>query len=49
MQTGLECIGDIDIFDVIEVINLGLKSLALISDSFTLDLSHMGVVSAILD
>lgn len=49
MQTGLECIGDIDIFDVIEVITLGLKSLSLISDSFTLDISHMGVVSAILD
>ncbi|MBQ2809789.1 MAG: ATP phosphoribosyltransferase regulatory subunit [Clostridia bacterium] len=49
MQTGLECIGDIDILDIFEVVALGAQSLSLISDTFALDLSHMGIVSAILD
>lgn len=49
MQTGLECIGDLDITDIFEVVSLGAQSLALISDDFTLDLSHMGIVSALLD
>ena len=48
MQTGLECIGDIDISDVFEVVYLAAKSLAEISDSFVLDLSHMGILSSLL-
>ncbi len=49
MQTGLECIGDIDTYDRFEVVYLATKSLAQISDSFALDISHMGILSAILD
>ena len=49
MQTGLECIGDTDIFDVFEVLSLALESLATVSESFVLDISHMGVFSALLD
>ena len=49
MQTGLECIGDIDINDVFEVVYLSAKSLATISNDFVLDVSHMGIFSAILD
>ena len=49
MQTGLECIGDINGDNEAEVIILALKSLALISQTFVLDLSHVGLVSALLD
>ena len=49
MQTGLECIGDIDSYNICEVVSLAAKSLNAISDSFVLDVSHMGIVSAILD
>lgn len=49
MQTGLECIGDIDLYDVSEVVNLSIESLAKIGGEFVLDLSHLGVLSALLD
>ena len=49
MQTGIECIGDIDITDVYEVVFLAAKSLASISNDFILDISHLGIHSAILD
>lgn len=49
MQTGLECIGDIDTFNICEVVALAAKSLNAISDNFMLDISHMGVVSAVLN
>lgn len=49
MQTGLECIGDISGDSEAEVIILALKSLSLISNDFVLDLSHVGLVSALLD
>jgi ATP phosphoribosyltransferase regulatory subunit len=49
MQTGLECIGDIDIYDIYEAIYLSAKSLALVSEDFVLDLSHLGLLSRILD
>ncbi|MBE6561281.1 MAG: hypothetical protein E7662_09145 [Ruminococcaceae bacterium] len=49
MQTGLECIGDIDLYQSAEVILLAAKSLATIADSYILDLSHMGFLSAMFD
>jgi len=49
MQSGLECIGEIDDYNVCEVLMLAAKSLAEISDDFVLDISHLGVVSAIID
>ena len=49
MQAGLECIGDVDISDVYEALYLAAKSLASISDDYVLDISHMGLLSAILD
>lgn len=49
MQTGLECIGDIDSYNICEVVSLAAKSLKAISDRFVLDISHMGIVSAMLD
>lgn len=49
MQTGLECIGNIDDYNIFEVLMLAAKSLEAISDSFVLDLSHIGIISAMID
>lgn len=48
MQTGLECIGDIDLYDVCEVLSLALKSLAIIDNDYILQLSHIGFLKAVL-
>ncbi|MBO5929963.1 MAG: ATP phosphoribosyltransferase regulatory subunit [Clostridia bacterium] len=48
MQTGLECIGEIDTVNICEVILLAAMSLAKISPDFVLDISHMGFVSELL-
>ena len=48
MQSGIECIGDTDVFDVHEVICIAAKSLSLLSDDFILDLSHLGILSRVL-
>ncbi len=47
-QVGLECLGEIDLLDVYETVRLAAESLASISDNFLLNISHLGVVSAIL-
>ena len=49
MQTGLECIGDVDLYNLCEVISLAAKSLKVIDTRSALELSHMGVVSALVD
>ncbi len=49
MQTGLECVGDLDLYDTYEVITLAKKSLESISNSYVLEISHMGILSALLD
>ena len=49
MQTGLECIGDIDLYQLSEVILLAAESLRAVDEGYVLDLSHMGVVSAVVD
>ncbi len=48
MQAGLECIGDVDIADVFEVVSLAARSLECISPDYVLDLSHMGILAALL-
>ncbi|MBQ9914256.1 MAG: ATP phosphoribosyltransferase regulatory subunit [Clostridia bacterium] len=48
-QTGLECIGDIGLTDICEVVYLSLLSLQSISESFILDLSHAGLMTALFD
>ena len=48
-QIGLERIGDIDTYAIYETLVLAIKSLELISDDFVLDISHMGIVSAIME
>lgn len=49
MQAGLECIGDVDLYDISEVISLAAESLAMISESFILEVSHLGALSAVLE
>lgn len=49
MQVGLECIGNVDAYCLSEVLTLAAESLSLISEDFVLDVSHMGILSCVLD
>ncbi len=49
MQAGLECIGDVNTYQILEVLTLAAKSLKQISDDSVLDLSHLGIVSEVLE
>ena len=46
MQTGLECIGELDLYHIYEVTALAVRSLAAISPDYVLDVSHVGLVSS---
>ncbi|MBQ8351638.1 MAG: ATP phosphoribosyltransferase regulatory subunit [Clostridia bacterium] len=48
-QVGLECVGDIDDYSIFEVLLLAVESLREIGEEFVLDISHLGIVSAVLD
>lgn len=48
MQAGLECIGEVDAYDVFETVHLAAGSLCAISENFVLDISHLGILSAVL-
>lgn len=49
MQTGLECVGEIDDYAITEVLMLAANSLARISSDYVLDISHLDIVSAVID
>lgn len=49
MQVGLECFGNIDKFNICEVLTLACESLKIISDKCVLDISHLGVITAVFD
>ena len=49
MQAGLECIGDVDLCCLAEVLVLAGESLRLIGPEYRLVLSHAGIVEAMLD
>ena len=49
MQTGLECIGNLDFYHIYEVIALAVQSLGAISPDYVLDVSHMGLVSGFME
>ncbi len=49
MQAGLECIGDIDLYDIFEAVSLAAQSLALIAEDFVLQVSHLGILSEVLN
>lgn len=48
LQSGIECIGNIDIVETTEVLLLALKSLAATERSYRLDISHIGVISELI-
>lgn len=46
-QAGLECVGDVSVCDIAQVLSLAVKSLEVLGQDYLLDISHMGLVSAI--
>ena len=48
-QVGLECLGDIDDYCIAEVLSLAAQSLATFNKDYILDISHMGILSFVLD
>jgi len=49
MQVGLECLGPIDDYCLCEVLELAAKSLQSISSSSVLNVSHLGILTALLE
>ncbi|MBQ8539723.1 MAG: ATP phosphoribosyltransferase regulatory subunit [Ruminococcus sp.] len=49
MQVGLECVGDIDKYAISETLMLACLSLKTISDNSVLDISHLGIITAVFD
>ena len=49
MQTGLECLGELDSYAIYEVLMLAAKSLCEISEDFVLDISDLGILTSIID
>ena len=49
MQVGLECIGEVDMYHVGEVLSLACESLKTISDECVLDVSSIDIVSSLID
>ncbi len=49
MQTGLECVGNIGLYEIAEVTSLAVQSLMMIDENYQLDISHAGFVEAILN
>ena len=48
-QAGLECLGKVTEKEISEVLSLASKSLGLISDNYALEISHLGIVTGVLD
>ncbi|MBR5500332.1 MAG: ATP phosphoribosyltransferase regulatory subunit [Clostridia bacterium] len=48
-QVGLECIGDLDAYSLYEVLMLAAESLQSISNECVLDISHLGLLSGVLE
>ena len=49
MQAGLECVGDLGDYEIAEVALLAVKSLETLGTQYVLDLSHMGLILAVLE
>lgn len=49
LQTGLECVGDLGDYEIAEVVLLAAKSLQLLGNRWVLDISHMGLLAAVLN
>ncbi len=49
LQTGLECVGDLGDYEIAEVVLLAAKSLQMTGQPWVLDISHMGLLAAVLE
>ena len=49
LQAGLECVGDLGEYEIAEVVLLAVKSLQLLGGNWVLDISHMGLLAAVLE
>lgn len=49
LQTGLECMGEIDAYNRMEVLRLAVESLRSLTKEYVLDISHMGVLAGLLE
>lgn len=49
LQAGLECVGDLGDYEIAEVALLAAKSLEVLGEPYVLNISHMGLISAVLD
>lgn len=49
MQIGLECLGNIDDYCIYEVLRLAAESLQSIDENSILDISHLGILSGVID
>jgi len=47
-QTGLECMGDVGLFELCEVLMLAIRSLESISPDYIFEISHVGLLEAVL-
>ena len=49
LQSGLECIGDLELCDEYEVLSLADRSLQMISDESVLSFSHLGILRGLME
>ena len=49
LQAGLECVGDLGEYEIAEVVLLAVKSLQLLGGRWVLDISHMGLLAAVME
>ncbi len=49
MQYGVECIGNVDLYNLCEVVGLAADSLNIISKDSVLNISHLGVILSLLE
>ena len=49
LQTGLECIGSVDLYTMAEVAMLAARSLEAVGRKYVLSVSHMGILTGILE
>lgn len=49
LQAGLECVGDLGEYEIAEVVLLAVKSLQQLGGRWVLDISHMGLLAAVME
>ena len=49
LQAGLECVGDLGDYEIAEVVLLAVKSLQQLGGRWVLDISHMGLLEAVME